>query len=202
MRRLLAFSAIGIAALSIVGCSASGAPAVSSQAPNSGDTDVARLEILRAAIDEGDECAELFAVLDQMDEGADAFPTAQGELRNVGCYTRDAERNDKGLAAQALDSPWLGVPGEKVAPSAACIGSAEVAAKELDSMLAEPLIAATLDACTSVDEWMSVLAMYPGVMGMVEGSIPQLLDLQSACYSYVDSAVCQDALTRDLDVGP
>lgn len=174
------------------GCSAQ-APAV---------REAGSLDDLRAAIDDGADCAQLFAIFDGIDEQGAEFSTAQGELINVGCYTRTSERNDAELPSLAPDSPWLGVPGREVTPSSDCTSASVAAANESDAERAEPLIAATLDACVSVDEWMSALALHPGVMGMSEGYMPQLLDLQSVCYSYVESAVCQDALARDLAVGP
>jgi hypothetical protein len=161
-----------------------------------------KLEELRTALVEGTECPGLFTIFDQIDENATAFSTAQGEVINVGCFSRASERTDGGLADAAPDSPWLGVPGETVKPSAECEDAAIVAAGEADSTRAEPLINATLDSCQSVSEWMSVLALHPGVMGMVEGWIPDLLGLQSACFSYIDSAVCRDALAVGLEVGP
>lgn len=193
MRTLRSLLVVGVGALVLAGCSAT---------QSVEDDSAAQLEQLQAAIADGDDCGALFAVFDEIDEDGEAFPDAQGELVNVGCYMRDSQRNDAELAAQAPDSPWLGVPGKEVVPSQACDTAAQVAAAEVDPTLAEPLIAATLDACTSVDEWMSVLAVHPGVMGMAPGFIPQLMDLESACYSYVDSAVCQDALGRGVSVGP
>lgn len=162
------------------------------------DVSPAQLEQLQAAIADGDSCEALFRLFDQMDESGEGFADAQGELRNVGCFTRGSERTDSDLAAEAPGSPWLGVPGEEVTPSTTCNAAARAAAAELDSDRAESLIAATLDACVTVDEWMSVLAIHPGVMGMVPGYIPQLQDIQLVCYSYMDSAVCQDASRRGL----
>lgn len=192
MKRLFAGVGICIAVLIVTGCSAS----------TSTDQSAEQLDDLRSAIESGAECTELFSVFDQIDEDAEDFPTAQGEMANVGCYSRDSARSDSELEAQAPDSPWLGVPGEVVTPSAQCSDAAGAAAGETDSTRAEPLIAATLAACQSVDEWMSVLALQPGVMGMADGYIPQLLDLQSVCYSYIETVVCQDALARGIAVGP
>lgn len=193
MRALKSFFGAAIVVLALTGCSA---------ADPAGDTSPAQLKELRGAIADGDDCTALFAVFDQIDEDGEAFPDAQGELINVGCHTRGSQRTDADLAAQAPGSPWLGVPGEEVSPSEVCKATAQAAAAEKDSTRAEPLIAATLDDCVSVDEWMSVLALHPGVMGMAPGYIPQLLDLQTVCYTYTDSAVCQDALGRGLKVGP
>lgn len=186
------FATVIFSLLVAAGCSAQ-APAVRG---------AGSLDDLRAAIDDGADCAQLFAIFDGIDEQGAESSTAQGELINVGCYTRTSERNDAELSSLAPDSPWLGVPGREVTPSSDCTSASVAAANESDAERAEPLIAATLDACVSVDEWMSALALHPGVMGMSEGYNPQLLDLQSVCYSYVESAVCQDALARDIAVGP
>ncbi|KAA9134405.1 hypothetical protein [Microbacterium caowuchunii] len=193
MTRASALTSTAILTLALAGCSGS------MLAENRGGD---QLSNLRTAIESNADCAELFSLLDQIDEDADAYPSAQGELVNIGCFMRDSTRNDADLAAQAPDSPWLGVPGKEVEPSLTCISAAETAANEADSTRAEPLIAATLDSCQSVDEWMSVITAHPGVMGMMDGYIPQLMDLQSACYSYVGAAVCQDALARGVRVGP
>lgn len=160
-----------------------------------------QLDELRTSIADGTECSELFGMFKQMDESSDSWDAARGEIVNVGCISRDSERNDGDLADAAPGSPWLGVPGETVTPSAACVGAAKAAAAETDSTKADPLIIATLDSCESVDEWMSVLELHPGVMGMKDGTIPQLLDLQSACYDNMETAVCGDALALGLKVG-
>jgi hypothetical protein len=167
-----------------------------------GADDTTILAELRSAIDAGVECPGLFETFDRINENSPDFSDAQGEMINIGCYMRDSQRNDAELAAQAPDSPWLGVPGEQVTPAETCTQAAVAAASEADAERAEPLIAATLDACTSVDEWMSVVQLHPGVMGMTDGYIPQLVDLQAVCYTYVETAVCQDAVARNLDVGP
>ena len=193
MKRRVNFLTIGVLALAITACSSPPPPA---------EDPVQRLDGLRAAIDDGADCPDLFALLDQMDEESSEYPSAQGELRNVGCFMRDSERSDTALQSQAAGSPWLGVPGQEVVPATGCLDAAGAAALESDSTLAEPLIAATLDACQTVDEWMSALALEPGMLGMTPGYIPQLLDLQSVCYSYIESAVCQDAIARGIEVGP
>lgn len=154
---------------------------------------------LREQIAAGSDCPDLFAVFDGIPEGSPDFGVAQGELINIGCYTRDSTRND---GDEQASGPWRGVPGERVTPASACSSSAEAAAAETDATAAEPLISATLDACTTVSEWMSAIQDHPGVMGMADGFIPQLLDLQTVCYSYPDTAVCRDAVALGLDVGP
>lgn len=159
-----------------------------------------QLEDLRAGIDSGDECPQLFKIFDEIPEDAAEFPDAQGEMRNVGCHTRTSERTDGDLAESAPDSPWLGVPGERVALSEECEAAAEAAAGETDPDAAEALIAETLEACGSANEWMSALQEHPGVMGLVEGYIPKLSDLQLVCSHYPDSATCEDAAAQGLDV--
>jgi len=161
-----------------------------------------QLDELRTSIADGTECYELFDMFKQIDESSDSWDTARGEMVNVGCFSRDSERSDGDLADAASEGPWLGVPGETVTPSAACLAAAKAAAAETDSTKADPLIIATYDACESVNEWMSVLALHPGMMGLSDGYIPKLSDLELACYSYVETAVCKDALALGLKVGP
>jgi len=193
MRRRSGFAVVSLLVLTLAGCT--GAPG----AREGGET---QLESLQQAIDAGAKCPDLLRMLDEIDEDATEFSSAQGELINVGCFTRDSARNDAELSAEASASPWLGVPGQEVSPSAHCTEASAAAAREIDATAAEPLIAETLNACVTVDEWMSALASHPGMMGMTEGYIPRLLDLETVCYEYIDSAACQDALARGLEVGP
>lgn len=161
-----------------------------------------KLDELRTSIAAGAECSELNPIFDQIEETSEVFSTAQGELINIGCTYLGAERTDSDLANMAPGSPWLGVPGQKVSPSTECTDSAKIAAAETDVTKADPLIIATLDSCESVDEWMSVLELHPGIMGMMDGYIPQLMDLESVCYSNAKSTVCKDALALGLNIGP
>ncbi|MBH0115814.1 hypothetical protein I6E52_03030 [Salinibacterium sp. NG253] len=165
-------------------------------------SDAEKLEDLRTTIAEGAECSELTPLFALIAENSDEFPSAQGEMINIGCTYVGAERTDSELSSVAPGSPWLGVPGERVTPSTTCTDSAKVAAAETDVTKADPLIIATLDHCETVSEWMSALELHPEVMGMMQGYIPQLIDLESVCYANVESAVCTDALEMGLAVGP
>jgi len=93
---------------------------------------------------------------------------------------------------------WDGVPGQQVEPSDGCNMAMKKAADEVDPSRAEPLIETTLTACTSSDEWLSSLAIYPAVMGMAEGHTPGLLDIQSACHKYKSAPVCEDAASQGV----
>lgn len=144
----------------------------------------------------GDTCPELFAFIDQIEESSPLYGTAQDTLRSVGCYMRDSERTDQRSpgARAAAPGPWEGVSGgEEVTPSSKCLTAAKMAAEEPDEERAEPLIQSTLNECTSVNEWMSALEAYPGVMGLMPGSRPSGFELDSVCYAFKTSAVCLDA---------
>lgn len=129
------------------------------------------------------------------------YSTAQDKVRSVGYYAHDSQRSDipasgaDGHAAEPpVATPWPGVPGEKVTPSPSCLDAAKAAAAEPDPDRADPLIIATLDACTSVTEWMSALEAYPAVMG----TAPDKISLQSACWAGPGSDVCMDAQQQGL----
>lgn len=159
--------------------------------------EVGKLGQLIAAVEGGEQCSELMTQLKAMDEKSDVYSTAQDKLRSVGCYSFDSVRSDLGANGDSRRGvePWPGVPGQKVTPSDACVKAAKRAAREVDPERADPLIAATLDACTSVNEWMSVLEAFPGVM---IGSAPDLISLQVACYGNKQTAVCQDAIKAGI----
>ena len=190
MRKLAGLGAVVLFASLLAGCST---PVDTSNA--------GLLAKLRADIHANVDCPELYKTFDQIDENSVQFSSAQGQMINIGCYTTTSARNDAKLASLAPGSPWLGVPGKVVTPSDGCIQSVSAAADVMDNDLAEPLIAASLDACGSVNEWMSALQKHPGAMGMIDGYIPQLLDLQTVCYTYIKSKVCQDALSLGISVG-
>jgi hypothetical protein len=191
MKRTAIVAGLVFVALTIGSCAGTQPDA----APN-----VGQLDSLREAIDAGAECSELFAQFDRIDEDSEEFAAAQGELAAVGCATPDSARTDAEPAPEAPSGPWPGVPGNEVEPSPDCKEAGEAAALETDSTEAEPLIETTLYACITVDEWMSVLAVQPGIMGMRSGYIPQLVDLESVCYAYIESPVCQDALARGIEL--
>lgn len=184
-RTLIAIAGITLATLS--GCSTK--------------EDGTLLESLQASIEKGADCEKLYEIRDEIDKNSQEYVDANKELRAISCISRFSQRSNSQAATANFESHWKGVPGKKVTPAQTCIAAAEAASSEKNSTLAEPLIVATLDACTSVDEWMSVVTIYPGVVGRVQGYIPELLNLQSACYRNVDKAVCQDAVNRGIDLG-
>ncbi|MCK5890501.1 MAG: hypothetical protein P1U38_01975 [Aeromicrobium sp.] len=93
---------------------------------------------------------------------------------------------------------WVDFDGVEVVPSADCEAAAVLAAREKDSRAAEPLIAATLDACTTADEWLSAVKLHPGVMGLTPSAEIGRLELLSACFGYQQAAVCRDAASRGV----
>lgn len=178
MKRTYAVLAALAAALSLSSCSA---------------TPTDQLSDLRSAINAGQECPELFPLLKAIPADNPASEDAQGEMRNIGCYSRSSERNDAERAANDPKSDWIGVPGGKrVEVSVECLSASKRAASEVDSEAAEKLIRRTLEACQSTNEWLSALAEYPGVMGMEDGYIPSATDIEVACMVHSDTAVCAD----------
>lgn len=166
------------AALSLSSCSA---------------TPTDQLSDLRSAINAGQECPELFPLLKAIPADSPASEDAQGEMRNIGCYSKSSERTDAERAAIDPNSDWIGVPGGKhVEVSNECLDASKRAANEVDSEASEPLIRRTLEACQGTNEWLSALANYPGVMGMAEGYIPSVTDIEVACMVHPGTAVCKD----------
>jgi|SRR5690625_3310207 len=168
------------------------------------------LEDLVIAAEAGETCGQLFRIFDQIEQSSSTYETAQQKLRGIGCYTRTSARSDSATddshdstvdnsnrerrPKPAIGIRWKGIPeGKWVSPTPTCLDAAAAAAGELDSNRAEPLIAKTLDACTSVNEWMSTLESHPGVMGMTAGYIPEKTDLSIVCSAYPNTAVCRDA---------
>ena len=79
-----------------------------------------------------------------------------------------------------------------------CEGSMRRAAAEPDSTKADPLIRATLTACSSADEWLAALELHPGAMGLNERAEIGEMDLQVACFGYENTRVCRDAAERGM----
>lgn len=196
LHRTAPLGALLIPVALLVGCTST------SSEPSAADT----LAELRDEATAGTGCSELFAIFEQIDEQVEEFAHAKGEMVAVGCGTRNSERYDGGDPGSAsiddLTSKWFGVHGTYATPSEQCASAASTAAAEPDATAAESLIAATLDACTSVDEWMSSLQDFPGMMGLTDGYVPIVMDVQSACYSYPDTRVCADAASLGIEVGP
>ena len=154
-----------------------------------------QLTELRSAIDAGDECPELFPLLKEIPGDDPAVVEAQAEMRNIGCFSRTSERTDADRSAIDPDSDWIGVPGgQRVEVAAECLNTSEQAAamSEVDFEAAEQLIYETLEVCQDTNEWLSAVEQYPGVMGMVDGSIPSVTDIEIACAAYPDTTVCTD----------
>lgn len=105
--------------------------------------------------------------------------------------TSAADSSDQGEAGDAR--VWTSVP-----LSESCDDAMADAAAEPDSEAAEPLIAATLSSCFSVDEWFTGLEKHPAAMGLRDASYVQLDDVVIACHRYKDTAVCEDAIERGL----
>lgn len=158
-----------------------------------------QLADLRGAISDGNECAELFPMLKAISADKQESEDAQAEMRNIGCFTTSSERTDAARSAVDPQSAWIGVPdGQRVVVSAECSEASMLAAEEIGSEKAELLIQRTLEECESLDEWLSALEEYPGVMGMVDGYIPSVTEVQSACIFHSSTPVCRDAADRGI----
>ncbi|WP_426734425.1 hypothetical protein [Glutamicibacter sp. 2E12] len=194
--------ATGVAlAVSIVlaGCSTPSSSSTNSLEPATSEAPETQLDALLTGIDSGTDCPGLFPLLKAIPADTPQSEQAQAEMRNIGCFSRSSERTDAQRGAVDPDSAWIGVPGgESVDLSEACETPAARAAQVIDADAAEVLIEKTLENCSTVNEWMSALQKYPGVMGMVDGYIPSVTDLQVACINYPQSAVCKDAMKLGL----
>lgn len=91
-------------------------------------------------------------------------------------------------SAQAAAGGVVNVP---VSP--ACDQAMAVAAAEPDGARADPLIVATLTACTAVDEWLSALRTHPAALGLTGPEYVSDLDLQAACGADRETPVCAQA---------
>ncbi|MGH3654588.1 hypothetical protein [Glutamicibacter sp.] len=178
MKKFIAGMSMGLLLLALAGCT----------------TSESQLSDLRSAIDEGKNCPELFPLLKAISSSEVASEEAQAEMRKIGCFSISSERTDAQRGAVDPDSAWIGVPGgESVDVSEACETPAARAAQVIGSDAAEALIKKTLENCSTVNEWLSALETYPGLMGMVDGYIPSVTDVQVACINYPASTVCNDA---------
>ena len=77
--------------------------------------------------------------------------------------------------------------------SSGCRHALQVASAEPDPVRADPLIRASLDACSTADEWLAALREYPRAMGLTTTANITDLDLKAACYGSEQRAVCRDA---------
>jgi len=119
----------------------------------------------------------------------------------AGC-TEEADVNETDVNEAAVDTD----EADDVGASIQCRDSMREAADEPDPDAADPLIFATLSACSNADEWLAALREYPAAFGLTERAEIGALELQLAC-SYSDPAtpetsVCVDAVNRGLIPAP
>lgn len=85
------------------------------------------------------------------------------------------------------------------ASGAACEQSMRKAAAEPDASRADPLIAETLSACETADEWLSTLRDHPAAMGLAPDAEVGETELLAACTTSNEwRRVCRDAADRGL----
>lgn len=86
-----------------------------------------------------------------------------------------------------------------VSVSEECDQAMRAAAAEPDLDRADPLIARTLNACSSVDEWLAALERHPAAMGLNHRAEIGDVDVLAACRpSDRDTPVCRDAADRGI----
>lgn len=86
---------------------------------------------------------------------------------------------------------------EAVKVSSACSAAMSAAAAEQNLGRADELIFASLDACTSADEWMAALRADPGAMGVRDAAFIDDTSLMIVCGPDQHStAVCSDAAAK------
>ena len=102
---------------------------------------------------------------------------------------------NRGAAALAAVGVLIlaGCGGSEPDVSAECLEAMRAAAGERDPERADPLIAASLDACKTAEEWLAALREHPAAMGLTERATIDDQSHELACYAFPDTAVCRDA---------
>lgn len=158
------------------------------EAPAADSTDDGETTIDNTEVPADDESTEGDEPVDGLTEDASADI-------DDGDASSDEKNEPEASTVRPADYTWRGVPGEKVTPSEACEAAAVAAAEEEDMFVQDDLITVTLEECSSVSEWMSVVEMHPDAM---DGSKPDIDTLMVACWDYEETVVCADALEQDL----
>lgn len=71
-------------------------------------------------------------------------------------------------------------------------------AAESDSDRAGPLIKNTLSVCQSAQDWLVALRQYPAAMGLTKRADLSSNTLETPCYSWPKTPVCNDAKRQNL----
>lgn len=74
-----------------------------------------------------------------------------------------------------------------------CDSAMRRAAAETDLEASDALIVATLNACSSADEWLAALREHPAAMGLTERATIGDIELQAACFGSEETRACRDA---------
>lgn len=121
-----------------------------------------------------------------------------GVLLVFGCSTEPVTDAVPGAEPAATSTATVenAAKSERISPP--CRDTVKLAAAEPDSAAAEPLIAATLDACTSAGEWLAAARQDPGILGVRSAEFIEDSDIELVCLSYKNSAVCRDAGAKGL----
>ena len=62
----------------------------------------------------------------------------------------------------------------------------------------EPKLTESLTVCSTAEEWLSGLRMYPGAMGLTDKADFGTLSIQTPCYYYPKTLVCKDARAKRM----
>lgn len=155
----------------------------------SGKDDAATVDDVVVAIASGADCRHIFEVRNRMDPKDPDRPLANEHLQSVGCFHIDSDRT--------TDEPNP-LTGNVEVVSESCRDAMRTAEAEPDSTRADPLIDATLSACSTAEEWVEALRLHPGAMGLSTAAVVSELHLQIVCYDQAGTPVCVDAAARGL----
>lgn len=154
-----------------------------------GEAGVATIDEVVAEVDSGADCRQIYEVRNRMDPKDPDRPLANEHLQSIGCFGIDSVRES------GAPRPLTGDPA---AVSQGCRSAMQAAEAELDDERADPLIIATLSACSTATEWVEALRLHPGALGLAAAAVVDEARLESVCYGAEATPVCTDAAARGL----
>ncbi|MBB5787232.1 hypothetical protein [Jiangella mangrovi] len=114
----------------------------------------------------------------------------------TGC---SADSGDPPSARRSATAPQTTSPAaptttpESVTAEPVCLDAMQAAAAEPDPAAADPLIVATLSACSTAAAWLDALRAHPAAMGLSDQAEIGRLELRASCYGNEATPVCADA---------
>ncbi len=113
----------------------------------------------------------------------------------AGCGTSDEpERSDAAVPTAAPTE----VSYETVVPSSECEQAMIKADDVPGDLSADHELAATVEECATVDEWLSALALHPGALGLTDRATIEITSVRVVCYPNPYARVCRDAAARGI----